>query len=326
MLRKIQLKSILCQIVLLLVLTPATSYASAQNFTSWLAAVKQEARTKGISQTTIDQALGNVQYLPRVIELDRKQPESTVSFSHYLQRVLPPSRIQKARNLYHQNAALLNTIGQRYGVQPRFIVALWGIESNFGENTGGFSIIDALATLAHDGRRSEFFRSELLKALIIIDQGHIRASEMKGSWAGAMGQTQFMPSSFLKYAVDYDGDGKQDIWKNKADAFASIANYLSKEGWNDEYTWGRQVNIPANLDRTYINIDHSDKLQSWRARGVRTKNGGILPDAPIKASLIKPGETDRLYYLAYPNYKVILKWNRSKYFATAVGLFADDIL
>lgn len=321
--RKMQLKSAL--LALLLFLIPATGHASAQNFSSWLEGVKQDARAKGISQATINAAFAHVQYLPRVIELDRKQPETTISFSHYIQRVLPSSRIQKAQKLYRENAALLNAIGKRYGVQPRFIVALWGIESNFGENTGGFSIIDSLATLAHDGRRSEFFRDELMKALKIIDQGHIRAEEMKGSWAGAMGQTQFMPSSFLKFAVDYDGDGKQDIWKNKADAFASIANYLSKEGWNDEYTWGRQVKIPANLSRDYISIDRADSLHVWKTRGIQTTTGGVLPEADIRASLVKPGETDALYYLVYPNYKVILKWNRSKYFATAVGIFADSI-
>lgn len=324
--RKMQLKSCLAYTLLLASLTfPSAAFASAQNFPSWLEGVKKDARAKGISPATINEALSNVHYLPRVIELDRKQPETTITLSKYIQNVVPQARVQKARQLYRQHQALLNEISHRYGVQPRFIVALWGIESNFGENMGGFSIIDSLATLAHDGRRSQFFRTELMNALRIIDKGHIRAAEMKGSWAGAMGQTQFMPSSFLSFAVDYDGDGKQDIWKNKADAFASIANYLSKVGWDDAYTWGRQVQVPSNLSRQYIDIEKSYDLQTWHSRGIRAENGENLPNAPIKASLVKPGEKDNLYYLAYPNYKVVLKWNRSKYFATAVGLLSDAI-
>lgn len=304
---------------------PSTGIASQSNFPTWLDGVKREARAKGISQATINAALGHVNYLPRVIELDRKQPETTITFSQYIARVVPQDRVQKARKLYQQNQQLLQEIGRKYGVQPRFIIALWGIESNFGENTGNFSIIDSLATLAHDGRRSEFFRGELMNALKIIDQGHIRAAEMTGSWAGAMGQTQFMPSSFLSYAVDYNGDGKRDIWKNKADAFASIANYLSKVGWDDQYTWGRQVSVPNGFNHRYVNADSAYDLQTWNARGIKTVSGRELPNTAIKASLVKPGEKDNLYYLAYPNYKVVLKWNRSKYFATAVGLLSDAI-
>lgn len=303
----------------------SSAQATNINFHTWLAGVRQEAIHNGISPNTVDRAFANAQFLPKVIELDRKQPETTITFQQYLNNVVTQARIQKARRLYQENRVLLETIGKRYGVQPRFIVALWGIESNFGENTGGFSIINSLATLGYEGRRSTFFRAELINALKILDQGHISVAEMKGSWAGAMGQTQFMPSSFLKFAVDYDGNGKRDIWHSKADAFASIANYLASVGWDDEYTWGRQVTVPAAIDSRLVDIKKEKNLQAWRREGIQPRNGGILPDAPIQASLIRPHPKDNLYYLAYPNYKVVLKWNRSLYFATAVGIFSDAI-
>lgn len=321
-----QLKSCFKYAVLLTSLAlPLTANAAPKDFDKWLKDVRQDALNKGISKETVKEALSDVTYLPRVIELDRKQPEGTMTFSKYIQNVLPQSRVDKARKLYQQNKPLLEKIGKKYGVQPRFIVALWGIESNFGENMGGFSVVDSLATLAHDGRRSKFFRSELMNALKIIDQGHISATAMKGSWAGAMGQTQFMPSSFNSYAVDYDGDGKKDIWSNKKDAFASIANYLSNVGWDNQYTWGRQVDAPVKKVSTLVNSNKKYDLQTWNKKGVKTASGKALPIVDIKAHLVKPGDNDNLYYLAYHNFDVVLRWNRSKYFATAVGLLSDKI-
>ncbi len=304
---------------------PLSVQANTQPFSAWVEGVKQEAIKKGISSRTVDAALRNVVHIDRVIELDRKQPEGTKTFAQYMQSVVPASRIQQARKLYHQNRPLLEKIGKEYGVQPRFIVALWGVESNFGQNMGGFSIVNALATLAYDGRRSEFFRGELMHALRILDEGHITPEKMVGSWAGAMGQTQFMPSSFLKLAVDYDGDGKRDIWTTRADAFASIANYLSKSGWDDEYTWGRKVHIPANMSPDLVSLDNTKTLAEWESLGIRDAAGHALPNAPIRASLIRPGKTEHFYYLIYPNYKVLLKWNYSSYFATAVSTLADSI-
>ncbi|HSK40595.1 MAG TPA: lytic murein transglycosylase, partial [Arenibaculum sp.] len=219
----------------------AGNAGAATDFAAWVGDLRREAVGRGISTCVLDAALHGVAPLPRVIELDRKQPERTITFARYLDRVVTPARVRRGRALHAEHRALLEEIGHRYGVQPRFIVALWGIETDFGRNTGGFDVIAALATLAYDGRRSAYFRSELLDALEILEQGHVRPEAMKGSWAGAMGQCQFMPSSFRRYAVDADGDGRRDIWSTLPDVFASTANYLGQAGWNPRYTWGREV-------------------------------------------------------------------------------------
>ena len=221
---------------------------------------------------------------------------------------------------------MLERIAAKYGVQARFIVALWGTETNYGGYTGNFSVPRSLATLAYDGRRAEFFRKELLNALKIIDAGHITLADMDGSWAGAMGQCQFMPTSFLKYAVDYDGDGKKDIWGTRADIFASIANYLSSVGWDPETTWGREVQVPPGFDRKYADYDLKYTIQQWQDAGVRSLGGGDLPlkRGDLQASLVFPGGGDRVVML-YDNYRTILDWNKSSYFATAVGTLSDRI-
>ena len=239
--------------------------------------------------------------------------------------VVAKSRVIKGRKLYRENKKLLDEISAKYGVQSRFIISLWGIETSYGKITGGFNVPHALATLAHDGRRSKFFRKELLNSLKIINAGHITYRNMKGSWAGAMGQSQFMPSSFLAYAVDYDGDGRRDIWSTKADIFASIANYLSKSGWNDELTWGRKVSLPQTFDNGIANIKTFRKLNEWQNKGVRKESGADLPKADLSAALIFPDSSKEHPYLIYSNYNVILKWNRSRYFASAVGTLADMI-
>jgi len=208
-------------------------------------------------------------------------------------------------------------------VQPRFIVAFWGIETDFGRLDGGFSVVAALATLAYDGRRSKFFRGELIRAIRILDQGHITPERMKGSWAGAMGNFQFMPSSFENFAVDYDGDGKRDIWRNKKDAFASAANYLSKSGWKNDQTWGRQITLPAGFDQKLVGLKVRKRMSEWQALGVRKVDGSALPKRELMASLVQA--TRGPVFLTYNNYRVILKWNRSTYFAVAVGTLAEKI-
>lgn len=295
-------------------------------FAEWLSAFKEEARQSGISNEIFDDAFANVEPLERVLELDRKQPESTLTFERYLANALPPVRIERANEKMSEHGPLLREIGEKYGVPPRYIVALWGMETDFGDNTGSFSVIESLATLAYDGRRSDFFRKELLNALRILQEGHITASAMDGSWAGAMGQCQFMPSSFLNFAEDHDGDGRRDIWQTQEDVFASIANYLSKSGWNAEEGWGREVDLPAGFDTSLADIAQARPLAEWRRLGVRKPGGGDLPGGDRQASLIFPSDRERQQaYLVYSNYKVLLKWNRSRYFATAVGMLADQI-
>ncbi len=308
-----------------------TAVAQDQSFGDWLVELRAEASSKGISDATLDAALNGIAPIPRVIELDRKQPEFTLTFSQYLDRVVPQSRKDRARARYNKHQDLLEMIGKKYGVQPRFVVALWGIETDFGRVLGGFDVIPALATLAHDGRRSAFFRKELLDALTIIDKGHVSADNMKGSWAGAMGQSQFMPSSFRRYAQDYDGDGRQDIWGTQGDVFASAANYLKGSGWRDDITWGREVSLPdtgAASPANAMNLHDSKtwkKLSEWSALGIRKADGTALPGRDLKSRLVLPDGADGRAYLVYANYEAILKWNRSNYFAIAVGTLSDSL-
>jgi membrane-bound lytic murein transglycosylase B len=295
------------------------------DFATWLAGLRGEALGRGIRPQTLDAALAGVAPIPRVIELDRRQPEFTLTFDDYIGRVVPPARVERGRQQLDENRALLDQVSRRYGVQSRFVVALWGIESDFGRITGSFKIVPALATLAYDGRRSSYFRRELLDALRILDDGHATPDTMIGSWAGAMGQSQFMPSSFLRFAVDFDGDGRRDIWQTRADVLASAANYLAQSGWKGDETWGRAVRLPPGFDAALADQKVEKTLSQWQALGVRRSDGGDLPTRPVMASLVLPAGPEGPAFLAYNNYKVILKWNRSHFFAIAAGTLADRI-
>lgn len=294
-------------------------------FDVWLEGVREEAAARGVSQATIDVALSGIQPIPRVIELDRSQPETTITFQQYMDRIVSRTRIANGREKFAANQEILATVTKQFGVPGRFIVALWGIETNFGKYTGGFSVIAALATLAHDGRRSAYFRKELLSALEILDAGHIAPDAMKGSWAGAMGQSQFMPTSFQRFAVDFDGDGRRDIWTTRPDVFGSAANYLSGSGWQAGQTWGRRVTLPAGFDPALVSMDIIKPLAEWQALGVRRADGRDLPVADMTGSLVLPGGEGGPAFLVYENYRTILRWNRSHYFAMAVGHLADSI-
>lgn len=320
-----QHRALIMATTILLSLNSGAALAS-QPFEQWLSGVRQEAASKGISDTTIQQALGNIKPIPRVIELDRKQPEGRMTFNEYYTKVINQQRINTGRNMYRQHRTELERAAAKYGVPANYIVALWGIETSYGDNTGGFSVIPALATLAHDGRRSKFFRSELMNALKIIDQGHISVANMKGSWAGAMGQNQFMPSSFHAYAVDGNNDGKRNIWTSLPDVFASTANYLGKSGWKEDERWGREVSVPQGFPSSLTGLETRKSLHEWKGMGITLPGGGALPVATgIKASLVAPDGLAGRTFLVYDNYRVIMKWNKSTYFATSVGLLADQI-
>ena len=300
--------------------------SAGDDFTVWLEGVKREASAAGISQATIESAFEGLAPVPRVIELDRRQPEVTRTFAAYLRSAVSQQRIKQGKRLLEANQALLDEIGLRFGVPPRYLVSLWGIESNYGHYTGGFSVVGALATLAHDGRRSSFFRTELLNALKIIDQGHIDPVDMTGSWAGAMGQVQFMPSSFLSFAVDHDEDGRRDIWNNISDALASAGNYLKRSGWSTGLKWGREVGLPEGFDSSLMGLDVKKNIDEWARLGVRRVDGGELPaGSEIAASVVQPDRGGRSF-LVYDNFRVLLKWNRSVYFGLAVGLLADAVV
>lgn len=299
--------------------------AHAADFATWLQGFKVEARQAGISQATIDAALTGIQPIPKVIELDRKQPEKKMTFAQYKKNVAAQSRIDRGRALMRQHADELAWVERTYGVAPQYVVALWGVETSFGENTGGFKIVPALATLAWEGRRASFFKSELLKALRIIDEGHITAAAMKGSWAGAMGQNQFMPSSFFNFAVDADGDGHKDIWNTRLDVFASTANYLAKSGWAPGQRWGRRVTVPASFPESMVGPKITKPISYWGSLGVKNYDGSPLPNENYSSSIVAPGGLPGEAYIVYGNYQTIMAWNRSTYFATSVGLIADAL-
>lgn len=299
---------------------------AAPEFATWVANFKEDAKRQGISQETLDKAFVGVKPIERIIELDRKQPEGTMTFAQYKKRVISDARIAQGQRMYREHRELLDATAKKYGVPAQYIVALWGVETSYGNNTGGFSVVTALSTLAHDGRRSSFFRKELVNALKILDEGHISFENMKGSWAGAMGQNQFMPSSFHAYAVDGNDDGKRDIWTSLPDVFASTANYLGTSGWREDERWGRRVNVPKSFGEDKVGLKIKHDLSAWKKMGVTLPGGGELPVADgMKASLVAPDGLSGPTYLAYHNFGVIMKWNRSTYFATSVGILADAI-
>jgi membrane-bound lytic murein transglycosylase B len=243
--------------------------------------LREDARSAGISEKTLDAALADlVTPEPRVIELDQKQPEKTESLEDYVAARVSPERIAEGRLMLQRYPTWLGRVERTYKVQRRFIVALWGIESSYGRHTGKHPVIPALVTLAYDPRRGDYFRKELLAALKILDEGHISLSRMKGSWAGAMGPFQFMPSSYRHYAVDADGDGRINIWGSVPDALASAANYLAKAGWKNDQTWGRAVKLTQKLDSSLTGLETRLPLSRWQALGVRRSNGRALPVRP----------------------------------------------
>lgn len=319
----------LSTLFLLIIFSDNRAIAGSEvGFFQWLGEFRQKAYAQGISKDTVDKAFDGIEYKEKVVSLDKKQPEKTIMFAGYKKKIIPQFRADQARKKLNENYALLDRIEKEFGVQKRFIVALWAIESDFGRRMGGFNIPHALASLAYEGRRREFFEKELMYALKILQEGHVAADNFLGSWAGAMGQCQFMPSSFIDRAVDYDGDGRKDIWGTKADVFASIANYLAQTGWEYDYTWGRRVKLTQNVPDNLWGRDVTKPMSFWKQMGVKKEDGSALPDADIQASLIDPDGDDgdkREVYLVYKNYKNIMKWNRSSYFATSVGLLADKL-
>ena len=304
-------------------------------FSAWLMNLVAEARTRGYSDDLIAQTLGGLEPLPRVIQADRNQAELNPGFARYLSGRLTPTMIRQGRTMAVQNATLLKTLETTYGVPRRILLAIWGIETRYGRLTGRTPVFQALATLAWEPRRSDYFRGELFNALTMVDRRYIDARSMTGSWAGAMGQTQFMPSSYLQYAVDFDGDGHRDIWKSTPDALASIANYLKGYGWTAGETWGREVKVPAAAEARVAeiarrpegcyairNMTERQPLSRWRALGVTRVDGGPLPQADLTAGLVDVGPRK---FLVYPNYDAILGYNCAHYYALSVALLGDRI-
>ncbi len=272
---------------------PALAQTGDARFLAWLKGVRAEALRAGVDQGTLDATLDGVQEIPRVLELARNQPEFKMTFARYLEIVVSPERVSRGRTLLAENRGTIERFAAPAGVPAPIVVALWGIESNYGTRLGDFDVVSALSTLAYNGFRAQFFRSQLIAALKILSQGHVDQRAMKGSWAGAMGQCQFIPTSFLAYAADGDGDGRKDIWGNRTDVFASIVNYLQRVGWRAGVGWGEEV--PA---------------------GSAAGQGGRI---------VRPAGADGPTFRTTQNFQAILRWNQSDFFALAVGLLSDRI-
>ena len=317
-------------------LATAGDAQTAPTFEEFLASVRTEALARGISQATLDRALTNLQIEPVVVARDRAQPETVQSLDAYLAQRLSARTIATAREMHTRYDALLARIEAAYGVPGPTMIAIWGLESNFGKFTGTYPTIAALATLAYDGRRP-LFRTELLHALAIVEERQLAPADLKGSWAGAMGQPQFMPSSFLKHAVDFDGDQLVDIWTSEADVFGSRANYLKNAGWREGERWGREVAISraamARIDRAVPMrasgcravraMTVARPLQEWRKLGVTLPAGAALPSgSTLSASLVRG---QRRHFLVYRNYEAVLDYNCSNSYAVSVGLLGDKI-
>lgn len=296
-------------------------------FPGYVEQLKAKAQQQGISQATIDSAFANISFIDRAISADKNQLENKITLDDYLRRVLPVAKIQEGQALFQQNNDALQKVSAKYGVQPQYVVALWGMESGYGKIQGRDDVFSALATLAFEGRREAFFTGEFLSALKIVDQGKASSDMMKGSWAGAMGQSQFMPSSYLRYGADGDGDGKIDIWNNTADVYASTANYLSSEGWKNNQSWGQEVKLPAGFDATLAGLktEQMRSVSDWQQRGVVAADGKTLPASVTRAWIIIPDSDQGRAFMVYDNFRTIMHWNRSYYFAISVGMMADDI-
>lgn len=320
-------RGLLPVLVLLAALPGAATPAAMPDdeFAACVADLRQEAERRGVSPAVVEDSLADVRYAARVIELDRAQPEFVTTFADYLEASVTEARVERGRRLLEEHRGLLERIYREYGVPPRYLVAFWGLETNYGAYFGRMPVLDSLATLACDQRRSAFFRGQLLAALQLIDTGSMDAAQMQGSWAGAMGHVQFMPSAVVEYAVDYDGDGRRDLWGSLADAMASAANLLRAHGWETGWRWGREVQLPEGFPYELAGGDRRRPLTVWKALGVRDAYGRPLSGAGIEAALLVPAGHHGPAFLVYDNFDVIMQWNRSQYYALAVGRLADRL-
>ena len=315
----------------LCLINTAFALNESKTFIGWKTNLIQEAIDSGISKQTVDEALRSIKEpVKKVLKSyykQKKPPQEQVNpdtLYSYQQKVAPMSIIKAGNKLLQEHQRILQNISRKYQVPAKYIVSIWGIETRYGKYTGGHDAIDALASLAYSSKRKKFFRSELLAALRILDNKHIHLKQMKSSWAGAIGQSQFMPSSFLRYAVDENMDGKKDIWNTKEDIFGSIANYLKKNGWRAGQTWGRRVLLPLDFKTSLIGLNTKKTVLDWSSMGLVTINGRPLPKSKITASVIQPDWKYNSSFLVYKNYEVIRTYNRSHYYALSVSYLASQ--
>ena len=294
-------------------------------FQQCLANLKQQAKNQQISETVIKQNLDEVTFDHKVIEYDRRQPEFSESFSSYYNKRVNKWRIDQGRQMLLKHKTLLLQLQQTYGIPAHYLMSFWGLETNFGRYKGKMSIIRSLTTLACDPRRSDFFTQELMLALKLAQREKLNSQQMLGSWAGAMGHTQFMPSAYTKYALDGDGDNKIDLWHSVPDALTSAANFLNQLGWQQGFRWGREVALPANFGYQNSGTDNAGPLSKWHNLGVTQTDQKAIGKADMEAALIVPSGHHGPAFLVYDNFEVIMRWNRSIFYAIAVGRLADRI-
>lgn len=304
---------------------PPAAAAPADPFQNWLLNFKTQAVMGGVREDVLDRVLPTLQPVPRVVELDRRQPEFTMTWARYRETRLSDTRIARGREELRNNASLLRLIEDRFGVPGQVIIAIWGLETSYGGFTGNFSTLNALATLAYDGRRAQYFRRELVAAMLIVQQGDKAPERMTGSWAGAMGQPQFMPSSYLRLAVDFDGDGRRDIWDSRSDALASIANYLARSNWSRGEPWTREVSVPAGVDAARLGRTNRLPSAQWTRVGIRQRGGAALPESDPPSGILLPDGKGGTAYAVHRNFDVFRAYNPSDFYALAVGLLANAI-
>lgn len=298
--------------------------SQGMGFNDWVADFRRQAGSSGIDAATLAAAFDSVRYQPSIIEFDRSQPEFTRPVWEYLDTAVSQSRVKQGRARLEEHRPAIEIASKRYGVPKGILVAIWGIESNYGSNFGDFSTINALSTLGYDGRRPELATRELMAALRILQRGDIDRAHMRGSWAGAMGHTQFLPSSFEAYARDADGDGRRDIWGNIADVMASTANYLAEAGWHSGAPWGMEVRLPEGFDYAQTELANRQSSQAWAAQGVEPMRGGELPDLSDAAVIVPAGAHGPAFLVGH-NFRMIMRYNASTSYALAVALLSDRI-
>lgn len=295
-----------------------------QRFARWISDFSNSARAAGISEATLQSAFDNIRFIPRVVELDSAQPEFTRAVWDYLDSAVSAQRITRGQDMLLQARPAVDAAAARYGVPAEILAAIWGMESNYGSNTGDIPTIDALATLAFEGRREAWARTQLLAALKILQNRDVERAQLVGSWAGAMGQTQFLPTNFLAYAVDADGDGRRDIWGSLPDVMASTANFLAKAGWQAGQPWGLEVRLPPGFDYALADAEVRRPASAWAAQGVQSMDGAPLPALADSAILLPSGARGPAF-LVGPNFRTILRYNNSTSYALAVSLLAQGL-
>lgn len=293
--------------------------AEQQKFKIWLEELRQEAMAQGIRGEVLQDALDGLQPIPAVVTPRHKQAEFSLTKVEYVRRLASEHRFRAGLQKLAQHRELLEKISATYGVQTEYLIALWAIESDFGKGGGRYAVVDALATQAYQGQRQAFFRKQLLTALTILDEEQMRSEDLRGSWAGAMGHFQFIPTTYRDYAVDFNGDGHRNIWTDEEDALASAASYLARAGWAKDQDWGWQVALPENFDLTLADSDIKKSLRDWRELGLSVSGGAD----DLIASLILPDGPGGQAFLITGNFRTLMRWNRSSAFALAVGTLAD---